>query len=81
MSAEPQAVRIRWLDAFCDHEPTEQGDLTKRVEMTTVGYLVRSDASYVSVAAERVVQDGKVFWACTTTVPRVCLLGEPEELR
>jgi hypothetical protein len=77
---EPQFVRLTWRDAWVDEDERQIKDFAEELVVTTVGYLVRATEDLISVAAERLVQDGKVTYRSTTHVWRCMLLGEPEVL-
>jgi hypothetical protein len=77
---EPQFVRLTWRDAWVDEDERQVKDFADDLIVTTVGYLVRTTEDLISVAAERLVQDGKVTYRSTTHVWRCMLLGEPEAL-
>lgn len=77
---EPQCVRLTWRDAWADQDEKQVEDFADELIVTTIGYLVRMTENLISVAAERLVQDGKVTYRATTHVWRCMLVGEPEVL-
>jgi hypothetical protein len=77
---EPQFVRLTWRDAWVDEDERQVKDFADELVVTTVGYLVRITEDLISVAAERLVQDGRVTYRSTTHVWRRMLLSEPEVL-
>jgi hypothetical protein len=77
---EPQFVRLTWRDAWVDEDERQVKEFADELFVTTVGYLVRTTADLISVAAERLVQDGRVTYRSTTHVWRCMLVREPEVL-
>jgi hypothetical protein len=77
---EPQFVRLTWRDAWVDEDERQVKDFADELVVTTVGYLVRATDDLISVAAERLVQDGRVTYRSTTHVWRCMLVREPEVL-
>jgi hypothetical protein len=77
---EPQLVRLRWRDAWIDEDEREAQEFPDDLIVTTIGYVVRSTEDLISVAAERLVQDGRVTYRATTHVWRSMLLEEPDVL-
>jgi len=78
--SSPPIVRVRWRDAWADHDEVEAGNFDEATEVETVGFLVRETEELISIAAEVIRRNGQVRYRCTSHIPRAMLVGPPEVL-
>lgn len=62
-------VWVKWLDASYQNDTCSQGDLTARVELETVGFLVKTvDRDFITVAHEWYERDKT--WRHVSHIPK-----------
>jgi hypothetical protein len=76
----PDICKVHYHDHWVDVAEKTGRDFDDDLVCTVVGFIVRADDRLISVAAERLVQDGQVTYRGTTHIWRSCLIGEPELL-